>query len=53
MRRGFPYLVVVIDWYSRKVLARRLSNGMDAVFCIEALKEALTNQATPEIFNRD
>jgi putative transposase len=41
MRRGFLYLVAIMDWYSRKMLAWRLSNTMDAVFCIEALKEAL------------
>ena len=53
MRRGFLYLVAIIDWYSRKVLAWRLSNTMDAVFCIEALKEALAKHGTPEIFNTD
>ena len=41
MRRGFLYLVAIMDWYSRKVLAWRLSNSMDAAFCVEALKEAL------------
>ena len=41
MRRGFLYLVAIMDWYSRKVLAWRLSNSMDAEFCVEALKEAL------------
>ncbi|MFT6223447.1 MAG: putative transposase [Paracoccaceae bacterium] len=53
MRRGFLYLVVIMDWYSRKVLAWRLSNRMDAAFCVEALKEALANHGTPEIFNTD
>ena len=53
MRRGFLYLVAIMDWYSRKVLAWRLSNTMDAVFCIEALKEALAKHGTPEIFNTD
>ena len=42
MRRGFLYLVAIMDWHSRKVLAWRLSNSMDADFCVEALKEALT-----------
>ena len=53
MRRGFLYFVAIMDWYSRKVLAWRLSNSMDADFCIEALKEALANHATPKIFNSD
>ena len=41
MRRGFLYLVAIMDWFSRKVLAWRLSNSMDADFCVEALKEAM------------
>ena len=49
---GFMYLVAVIDWHSRYVLAWRLSNTLDAHFCIETLKEAL-KQGTPEIFNTD
>jgi transposase InsO family protein len=53
MRRGFLCLVAIMDWYSRKVLAWRLSNSMDADFCIEALKEALATHGTPEIFNSD
>ena len=53
MRRGFLYLVAIMDWHSCKVLAWRLSNSMDAAFCIEALKEALANHGTPEIFNTD
>jgi len=53
MRRGFLYLVAVMDWYSRKVLSWRLSNTMDAGFCIEALKEAMAKFGTPEIFNTD
>ena len=53
MRRGFLYLVAIMDWHSRKVLAWRLSNSMDAAFCVEALKEALANYGTPEIFNTD
>ena len=53
MRRGFLYLVAIMDWFSRKVLAWRLSNSMDADFCVEALKEALAKHGTPEIFNTD
>ena len=53
MRRGFLYLVAIVDWFSRKVLAWRLSNSMDADFCVEALKEALAKYGTPEIFNTD
>lgn len=53
MKRGFLYLVAVMDWYSRKVLSWRLSNTMDAGFCIEALKEALEKYRPPEIFNSD
>jgi putative transposase len=53
MKRGFLYLVAIMDWYSRKVLAWRLSNTMDADFCIEALKEALAKHGMPEIFNTD
>lgn len=50
--RGFVYLAAVIDWYSRKVLSWRLSNTMDAGFCVDCLDQALT-QGTPEIFNTD
>ena len=53
MQRGFLYLVAIMDWYSRKVLAWRLSNTMDAEFCVEALKEALATHGTPEKFNTD
>jgi putative transposase len=53
MPRGFLYLVAIMDWYSRKVLAWRLSNSMDADFCVEALKEALAKYGRPEIFNTD
>jgi len=52
MARGFLYLVAVMDWVSRYVLAWRLSNMLDASFCIEALEEALS-QGRPEIFNTD
>lgn len=51
--RGFVYLVAIIDWYSRKVLSWRLSNTMDATFCVDALEEALRFHGTPEIFNTD
>ena len=53
MRRGFLYLVAIMDWATRKVLAWRLSNTMDAEFCVEALKEALARFGKPEIFNTD
>nr|WP_157063847.1 IS3 family transposase [Phaeobacter sp. 11ANDIMAR09] len=53
MRRGFLYLVAIMDWHSRKVLAWRLSNSMDADFCVATLKEALAKHGTPEIFNTD
>jgi len=53
MARGFMYLVAVIDWYSRKVLAWRLSNTMETDFCIEAVDEAIRRFGTPEIFNTD
>ena len=52
MARGFLYLVVIIDWYSRYVLSWRLSNTMDTGFCIDALEEAL-GKGKPEIFNTD
>jgi len=53
MRKGFLYLVAIMDWHSRKVLSWRLSNSLDAAPCVEALEEALTNYGTPEIFNSD
>ena len=53
MRRGFLYLVAIMDWASRKVLAWRLSNTMEVEFCIEALEEALAKHGKPEIFNTD
>lgn len=53
MRKGFLYLVAIMDWYSRKVLSWRLSNSMDADFCVEALEEALLIHGQPEIFNTD
>jgi len=53
MHRGFMYLVAVIDWHSRKVLSWRVSNTLDADFCVEALNEALGRYGKPEIFNTD
>ena len=53
MQHGFLYLVAVIDWASRAVLAWRLSNTMDTRFCIEALDEALARYGKPKIFNSD
>jgi putative transposase len=53
MARGFCYLVAIMDWASRRVLAWRLSNTLDASFCIEALEEAIMRYGTPEIFNSD
>lgn len=53
MARGFCYLVVIMDWASRKVLAWRLSNTLDSTFCIDALEEAITKFGCPEIFNTD
>ena len=51
--RGFVYLVAIIDWYSRKILSWRLSNTMDAGFCVNCLEEAIKTYGTPEIFNSD
>jgi putative transposase len=53
MPRGFLYLVAVMDWHSRKVLAWRLSNTLHADFCVEALEEALARFGRPDIFNTD
>lgn len=53
MRRGFLYLVAVMDWSTRKVLSWRVSNTMDVEFCVEALEEALARFGRPEIFNTD
>lgn len=53
MRRGFLYLVAIMDWFSRKVLAWRLSNTMDADFCVAALEEAIARHGRPDIFNTD
>jgi putative transposase len=51
--RGFVYLAAVVDWFSRRVLAWRVSITMEACFCIEALEEALSRNEKPEIFNTD
>jgi putative transposase len=53
MVRGFVYWVAVMDWYSRKVLAWRISNTQDTTFCVDGLEEALRHFGTPEIFNTD
>ncbi len=53
VQRGFLYLVAIMDWATRHVLAWRLSNTMDARFCVEALNEALSRYGNPEIFNTD
>ncbi|NML91930.1 IS3 family transposase [Sphingobium sp. TB-6] len=53
MARGFVYLVAIVDWFSRKVLAWRVSITMEADFCVEALEEALARFGKPEIFNTD
>ena len=53
MARGFVYLAVALDWFSRRVLAWRLSITMEAAFCIETLEDALARYGKPEIFNTD
>jgi putative transposase len=53
MARGFVYLMAVMDWHSRKILAWRLSNSLTADFCVEALEEAIARYGVPEIFNSD
>jgi putative transposase len=53
MARGFMYLVVVMDWYSRKILSWRISNTLESDFCVQALEEALSRYGAPEIFNTD
>jgi putative transposase len=53
MRRGFVYLVAIVDWATRKVLADRVSISMSTDFCIEALEEAIARYGRPEIFNTD
>jgi putative transposase len=53
MARGFVYLAAVVDWFSRRVLAWKLSITMDTSFCLEVLEEALSRNEKPEIFNTD
>lgn len=53
LSRGFVYLVAIIDWYSRKVLSWRLSNSMDASFCVDCLESAINDYGKPAIFNSD
>ena len=53
MRRGFVYLIAVIDWYSRKVLSWRLSNTMTTDFCLDVVRDAISRYGKPEIFNTD
>ena len=53
MARGFVYLCAVMDWFARRVLAWRLSNTMEAAFCVETLEDALAHHSKPEIFNSD
>ena len=53
MARGFVYLVVVLDWFSRRVLSWRISITMEAAFCIDTLEEALAKHGKPDIFNTD
>jgi putative transposase len=53
MARGFVYLAVVLDWFSRRVLSWRLSITMDAAFCVETLEDALARHGKPNIFNTD
>ncbi len=53
LAHGFAYLVAIIDWYSRRVLSWRISNSMEAAFCVDCLEEALHSHGKPEIFNSD
>ena len=53
MARGFVYLAVVLDWFSRRVLSWRVSITMEAAFCVETLEDALAKHGKPEIFNTD
>jgi putative transposase len=53
MARGFVYLAAVVDWFSRRVLAWRVSITLEAAFCVEALEEALARHGRPEVFNTD
>ncbi|HBK06194.1 MAG TPA: hypothetical protein DDZ81_10050 [Acetobacteraceae bacterium] len=53
MAKGFVYLIAVMDWFSRRVLAWRMSITMEAYFCVEALQETIARHGRPEIFNTD
>jgi len=53
LARGFVYLAAIIDWYSRRVLSWRISNSMEAVFCVDCLQDALRLHGKPEVFNSD
>ena len=53
VKRGFLYLVAIMDWATRKVLSWRLSNTLDASFCVEALEEAIAKYGKPAIMNTD
>ncbi len=53
MRKGFLYLVAIMDWFTRKVLAWRISNTLEADFCVEALTEAIYRFGPPEIMNME
>ena len=53
MARGFVYLAAVVDWFSRRVLAWRLSITLEVEFCLEAVEEALARHGRPEMFNTD
>ena len=53
MARGFVYLAAVMDWFARRILSWRLSNTMEASFCIDAIEEALAKHGCPQIFNTD
>lgn len=53
MKRGFLYMAAIMDWHSRAVLTWRLSNTMDADFCVAALEEAMNQHGVPKIFNTD
>jgi len=53
MARGFVYLAAVMDWFTRRILAWRLSNTMEASFCVDAVEEALAKHGCPQIFNTD
>ena len=53
LAHGFAYLTAIIDWYSRRVLSWRISNSMEALFCVDCLEEALRTHGKPEIFNSD